>query len=111
MDTPKYKKIMSLKVCRRLLPFSNAIKYAAFLAAIFFHRDDTQVAFIICVSLVFLTLSLDTFLRVCVWKCPHCCKSLPSDFYSRKTITICPACKENLGFSETNNCDNGNMNK
>ena len=93
------RKVLSLYACRKLMPVVNVLKYVFILAAIFFQQASTITLLVIFASLAVLTISLDTFLKLSAWKCPHCKKVLPSDFYSRKTLDTCPNCHTKLDFS------------
>lgn len=100
MKGKQEKKVLSLHACSKLIPIVNAGKYAAFLAALFFQQENTMAVFVVCVCLTLMFITTDTYLKISVWKCPHCKKPLPHDFYSRKTMTSCPNCGGELDFSE-----------
>lgn len=91
--------LLSLSVCKRLLPVVGAGKYIAIFCAILFQQDSTLVPLVICASAAIFLICLDSILKISFWKCPRCKKQLPHDFYSRKTMTKCPFCKEVLDFS------------
>lgn len=94
------KKVLSLYACRKLMPVTNALKYVFILGALFFQQASTITMLVIFASLAVLTISLDTFLKLSAWRCPHCKKVMPSDFYSRKTLETCPNCHAVLDFSK-----------
>lgn len=100
MKTNHEKKVLSLSACRKLLPIISTGKYIFFLAALFFQQEDTMAIFVVCVSLTLMFIAADSFLKISAWKCPHCRKVLPHDFYSRKTMTDCPNCGAALDFSD-----------
>lgn len=93
------KMTLSLSACKKLLPVVSAGKYIAILCAVFFQQDGTFVPLVICASIALLLICLDTALKLSFWKCPHCGKQLPHDFYSRKTMESCPFCRHKLDFS------------
>lgn len=66
----------------------------------FFQQASTITMLVIFASFAVLTISLDTFLKLSAWRCPHCKKVMPSDFYSRKTLETCPNCHAVLDFSK-----------
>ena len=101
MSKSKSPKTISLYARRKLLPIVNAGKYVGFLGSLFFQQENTQVFFLFFVFLTLMFLTTDTYLKLVLWKCPHCSKTLPHDFYSRKTMTTCPNCQKELDFSDT----------
>lgn len=97
----KESKTLSLYARRMLLPIVNAGKIIGFLGALFFQQETTRALFILFVFMTLMFLTTDTYLKLALWKCPHCGKVLPYDFYSRKTMTSCPNCRKKLNFSDT----------
>lgn len=87
---------LSLATCKKLLPVANVGKYVGFLGMLFFQTENTRWLFYLFLLIMLASLTADTHLRLYRWKCPCCGKPLPSDFYSRKTMTACPNCANPL---------------
>jgi hypothetical protein len=83
------------------LPIVNTGKIVGFLGALFFQQENTRPLFVFFAIMTLMFLTTDTYLKLALWKCPHCGKILPHDFYSRKTMTSCPSCQQKLDFSDT----------
>ena len=94
------KKVLSLYACRKLMPVTNALKYVFILGALFFQQASTIPMRVSFAAFAVLPISLDSLLKLSAWRCPHCKKVMPSDFYSRKTLETCPNCHAVLDFSK-----------